>query len=108
MAKRDAVRENPKDTKGTLKRMLSYLGAYKFLLALIILLSIAGNVLALLGPDFAGKAINEAAAGTGKVNFTNVTYFAKRMLLCYLLSSAVTFSVTASPSECPSAGTKES
>ena len=94
MAKTGSVRENPKDTRGALLRMLKYLGTYKFLLALIILLSIGGNVLALLGPDFAGKAINEAAAGAGKVNFERVYYYAKRMLLCYLLSSAVTFSIS--------------
>lgn len=94
MAKMGSVRENPKDTRGALLRMLKYLGTYKFLLALIILLSIGGNVLALLGPDFAGKAINEAAAGVGKVNFERVYYYAKRMLLCYLLSSAVTFSIS--------------
>ena len=94
MAKMGSVRENPKDTRGALLRMLKYLGTYKFLLALIILLSIGGNVLALLGPDFAGKAINEAAAGAGKVNFERVCYYAKRMLLCYLLSSAVTFSIS--------------
>ncbi|MCQ2415858.1 MAG: ABC transporter ATP-binding protein/permease [Lachnospiraceae bacterium] len=94
MAKMGSVRENPKDTRGALLRMLKYLGTYKFLLALIILLSIGGNVLALLGPDFAGKAINEAAAGAGKVNFERVYYYAKRMLLCYLLSSAVTFSIS--------------
>ena len=94
MAKMGSVRENPKDTRGALLRMLKYLGTYKFLLALIILLSIGGNVLALLGPVFAGKAINEAAAGAGKVNFERVYYYAKRMLLCYLLSSAVTFSIS--------------
>lgn len=94
MAKMGSVRENPKDTRGALLRMLKYLGTYKFLLALIILLSIGGNVLALLGPDFAGKAINEAAAGAGKINFERVYYYARRMLLCYLLSSAVTFSIS--------------
>lgn len=94
MAKFGSARENPKDTKGALRRMLRYLGPYKALLMLIVFLSIGGNVLALLGPDFAGKAINEAAAGTGKVNFDRVYYYAERMLLCYLLSSAVTFSTS--------------
>ena len=94
MARGISVRTNPNDTRGALKRTLKYLGAYKLLIFLIIVLSIGGNILGLLGPDFAGKAINEAAAGAGKVNFDRVYYYAKRMLVCYLLSSLVTFSIS--------------
>ncbi len=93
MAKRDAVLKKPKDTKGTLVRMLRYVGDFKWLLALVLVLCLTSNVLALLGPDLAGKAINAAAAGEGKVDFDKVYYYAKRMLIFYLSSSALSISI---------------
>ncbi len=93
MAKRDAVLKKPKDTKGTLLRMLRYVGDFKWLLALVLVLCLTSNVLALLGPDLAGKAINAAAAGKGKVDFNQVYYYAKRMLIFYLSSSALSISI---------------
>lgn len=82
--------EKPKDTKGALRRILNYLGAYKLLIALILLLCITGNILALIGPGMAGNAINEAAAGVGQVNFERVIYYVNRMLLTYIASSVIT------------------
>ena len=93
MAARDSIRKKPKDTKGTLRRLLSYIEQYKWFLILILVLCFASNILALLGPSYAGNAINAAAAGAGKVDFERVFYYAKRMLVCYLLSSFITISI---------------
>lgn len=93
MARFDSVRKKPKDAKGTLIRMLSYMGQYRMVLFGIFLLCVISNLLALLGPSLAGRAINEAAAGKGKVNFDRVTYYALRMLLCYLASAVLTVSI---------------
>ncbi len=82
--------KKPKDTKGTLWRMVHYLSSYKWLLLFIGLVSIGSNILALLGPSLAGSAINEAAAGAGQVNFSKVFYYAKWMLVCYVASSLLT------------------
>lgn len=90
MAARDTIRKKPKDTRGTLRTLLIYVGQYKWILALTFALCFISNILALLGPSLAGSAINEAAAGIGKVNFERVFYYARRMLLCYLLSSVIT------------------
>ena len=68
MARFDSVRRKPKDTKGTFLRMISYMGQYKKILVLIFLMCFVSNVLALLGPTLAGRAINEAAAGIGADN----------------------------------------
>lgn len=84
------VARKPKDTKGALLRILSYIAEYKWILLLVIALSVLSNVLALLGPSLAGSAINEAAAGVGKVNFEKVFYYVKRMLIFYLGSSLLT------------------
>lgn len=80
----------PKDTRGTLRRMLDYLAIYRWLILLVLVMSFVSNVLSLLGPSYAGSAINEAAAGMGKVNFDKVYYYAKRMLLVYVSSSLLT------------------
>ena len=93
MAKRDAVLKKPKDTKGTLLRLLKYVADFKWILAGVLVLCLTSNVLALLGPYLAGKAINEAAAGLGKVNFDNVYHYAVRMLIFYLTSSALSISI---------------
>lgn len=87
------VTEKPKDTRGALRRILSYLGKYRLLIAIILLFCVVSNVLALLGPSMAGKAINEAAAGKGKVNFDRVIYYAKWMLLTYVASSVLTIAI---------------
>lgn len=89
MAKMQEMKK-PKDAKGTMRRTLSYLSAYKGIMLLVVILSISGNLLALLGPSLAGSAINEAAAGVGKVNFERVWYYVKRMLLFYISSSCLT------------------
>ena len=90
---RQTVASKPKDTKKALRRILAYISEYKWALLIALLLSFAGNIAGLIGPSLAGSAINEAAAGAGKVNMDAVMYYAKRMLLCYLFSSAVTISV---------------
>ena len=96
MAARDTVCKKPKDTKGTFKRLLRYIGHYKWILMLVFALCFTSNFLALLGPGMAGAAINEAAAGAGKVNFDRVFYYARRMLIFYVLSSLLTISINIS------------
>ncbi len=87
------VMKKPKDTGGTLRRLIRYLASYKWILLLVLILCLVSNVLALLGPSLAGSAINEAAAGAGKVNFERVYYFAERMLICYVCSSLLTIAI---------------
>ena len=95
MARRDSIMHKPKDSRGTLRRMLAFLGPFKLLILLVAALCVLSNLLSLWGPDLAGHAINEAAAGKGKVNFDNVRYYALRMLLCYVSSSLLTVSIHA-------------
>ncbi|MCC8075005.1 MAG: ABC transporter ATP-binding protein/permease [Clostridiales bacterium] len=88
-----SVMKKPKDAKGTLRRLVDYLADYRWPLLGVAALSVTANVLALLGPSLAGSAINEAAAGAGKVNFDRVFYFAKWMLVCYVASSLLTIAI---------------
>ena len=83
------VMKKPKDSRKALRRVLSYMGPFRFVILLVLVLSFCSNLLALQGPRLAGSAINEAAAGAGLVNFDAVFYYARRMLLCYAASSLI-------------------
>ena len=95
MARRDAIMHKPKDSRGTLRRMLVFLGPFRYLILLVAVLCVVSNLLSLWGPNLAGSAINEAAAGRGQVNFDRVWYYASRMLICYVSSSLLTVSIHA-------------
>lgn len=91
---RGGKKEKPKDARGTLRRIITYLMEYKWaVLALCVctLLCNAGN---LLGPSLAGKAITAAEAGPGKVDFSTVYRYALLMLAFYIGSSALSFCVS--------------
>jgi ATP-binding cassette subfamily B multidrug efflux pump len=96
MAERDNVRpkERPRDARGTFARLLRYAAQQRGILLLVLALCLLSNVLALFGPSLAGKAINEAAAGRGKVNFGKVTLYAEQMLFCYVFSSMLTVAIS--------------
>ncbi len=79
-----------KDRSGAFLRLVHYAAQFRFYILLALVLCLVSNVLALIGPILAGKAIAEAAAGAGNVNFTRVFYYAKRMLIFYVSSSLLT------------------
>ena len=93
MARRDSIMTKPRDSRGAFRRMLSYLGAFRLPIVLVIALCVASNLLALEGPNLAGKAITAAAAGKGLVDFDQVTYFALRMLIVYVSSSLLSIAI---------------
>lgn len=90
---RPEKKERPRDAKGALLRLLRYVADYRGAIALVVTLSLVSNGLALLGPSLAGKAVGEASAGKGLVDFGRVYYYAGWMLVCYLGSSLVSFVV---------------
>ena len=96
MARRDSIMYKPKDARGALRRLLSFLGRFRLAIAGVAVMCLISNLLALWGPNLAGSAINEAAAGQGRVNFDRVWYYASRMLVCYVSSSLLTVVIHAS------------
>ena len=93
MASRETKKEKPQDARGALRRLAAYLMDYRAALAAILLLVIAGNILSLLGPSLAGRAISAAGAGRGQVDFAVVYRSAGAMLACCLGSSLLTVGV---------------
>ena len=81
----------PKDTKGTLRRLLSYLSAFKIPMAIALILSLGTNLLALAGPKLAGHAIEAIDKGKGNVDFSKVAYYTRLMLIIYVSSAVCSF-----------------
>ena len=88
------VEHKPKDGKKALRRILSYVKEFRLLILFALILSFTANILSLIGPSLAGKAINEAAAGMGKVDFSRVLYYVRYMLLFYVTSSLITLGIS--------------
>ena len=76
-----------------LRRLWRYFKKYKWLLALAIALTIVSNILALIGPKLSGLAIDAIEPGPGHVDFPTVFYYAKYMVLCYVLSAGMSYAL---------------
>ena len=83
--------ERPSQPAGAvLKRIWKYLRPRSGLLLLAAALSIAGNLIALVGPRLSGRAI-DALSGADGVDFPNVFRYALLMIGCYLLSGGMSY-----------------
>ena len=60
---RGGKKEKPKDARGALRRILSYLSIYKWSILGLLLLAMLSNIGNLFGPRFAGAAISVAEKG---------------------------------------------
>lgn len=90
---RGKAKEKPKHAGKTLRRLLKYLMEYGWVVFLMLICAFASNIGNLLGPDFAGKAINAASCGAGKVNIQEVIRFGIFMLLAYVSGNILSFLV---------------
>jgi len=77
--------------KYILIRLWGYLYKYKFLLLVSLVLVVASNLLALIGPSLSGKAINAMGIGKGQADFNKVYYYVTLMLIFYILSSVLVY-----------------
>ena len=86
-------REKPRDRRYVLIRLWSYLYQYKWLLFLALFLTLASNLLGLVGPMLSGYAI-DAIHVPGDVDFPRVFFYAVLMILFYAASSLLTYLLT--------------
>jgi len=95
---RFAQKKRPKDTKGTLLRIIKYLSSYLWVVILLIVLSFLSNLGNLMGPRLAGKAIGAAEAGfrlgAGHVDMASVKHYAILMAAFYVGSNIMNFLVS--------------
>ena len=64
--------EKPKDAKGTLLRLLSYLGEYRLLLVIVTVLTIGSTLLNLAGPYLQGVAIDQFIIGADRAGLLRI------------------------------------
>lgn len=83
--------DRPKDKKGAMVRLTSYIIKYRVYLFAAVILGTAGNVAALVGPMIAGKAIDVISAGKGNVNFNKVMFYVVCLFIFYIISSVMTY-----------------
>ena len=86
--------EKAKDFKGTLKKLVSYLGAYKIAVFFVMILAIASTIFNIWGPKILSKAITELFnglikkyQGTGDINFDKIGGILLFMLGLYVVAS---------------------
>lgn len=90
--------EKPKDLKGTLKKLLGYMGKYKIQLFIIVIFAIGGTIFNIVGPKILGKAtteifnglVNKVSGGDG-MNFGKIGRILGFTLGLYLVSALCTF-----------------
>lgn len=84
---------NNAESMVTFKKVLHFIGKYRFLLVLSVLLASVSVLLQLYVPILFGNAIDEIVA-KGQVDFGRMWYFLKRILFIVILSSAATWSMS--------------
>ena len=95
---RGGKKEKPKDARGALRRILSYLMVYRWSILGLLLLAVLSNIGNLFGPRFAGAAIGAAEEGyrqgIGHVDMARVRHYALLMLTAYVMSNVLSLLVT--------------
>ena len=74
-----------------LLRLWKYIGKYRLLVVLAVILSVASSLLAIAGPRLSGEAINAIDLGAGKIDMDFICHCVVLMLVCYLSSSVLSY-----------------
>jgi len=91
--------EKAKDFKGTFKKLLAYIGSYKFGILIVFLFAIASTVFNIVGPKILGKATTKIFEGimatisnTGSgIDFTYIGHIVFILVILYLVSAAFSY-----------------
>ncbi len=90
--------EKAKDFKGSIGKMLRYMGKYKIAVVFVMIIAACSTVFSVVGPKVLGKATTALAsglmakvAGTGGIDFTYIGKILLFVLGLYLLSSVLSF-----------------
>lgn len=91
--------EKARDFKGTLNRLVQYLGKYNLLIAIVLVLAAASTVFAILGPKILGQAttllfegVVAQISGTGSgIDLTAIGAILVRVAILYVLSAFLRF-----------------
>ena len=90
--------EKAKNFKGTIKRLLEYMGKYKLALIGVVIFAIAGTTFNIIGPKILSRATTELfnglvakISGTGAIDFEKIGRILLILLGIYVISSVFSF-----------------
>lgn len=90
--------EKAKDFKGSIKKILNYMGRYKLRLIMMFIFAVAGTAFNIVGPKILGKATTELfnglmakIGGTGGIDFGKITQILMWVLGLYVCSALFSF-----------------
>ena len=93
-----APMEKAKDFKGTMRRLLQYLGKYLPGIIIVLLCAVAACVFSIVGPKILGNATTELfngviamITGTGGINFTIIGQILLFLLAIYIVSAVLNY-----------------
>ena len=91
MIPNNTVSPKPRSKKHVILRLARYIFAHKWMVLGAVSLTIASNLLALLGPALSGYAIDAICTEAGMAKFNQVYFYCFLMLVFYVVSSALTY-----------------
>ena len=90
--------EKAKDFKGTMKKLMTYIGKYKFAVVTVIVFAIGSTIFSIIGPKILSKATTELfnglvakIKGTGGIDFDKIGKILLILLTMYLVSAVFSF-----------------
>lgn len=90
--------EKAKDFKGTMKKLMNYMGQYKVAIFFVVIFAIGGTIFSIVGPKILGKATTEIFNGlVGKISggsgldFDKIGKILITLLVLYLISAVFSF-----------------
>ena len=90
--------EKAKDFKGTMKKLMAYLSAYKIGIFFVIVFAIGSTIFNIVGPKILGKATTEIfkglvrkVSGGSGINFDKIAHIVLTLLCLYLTSAVFSF-----------------
>ncbi len=86
--------EKPRNSKATLRQLLSYLGSYKIAILVVWLFAAASTAAAIFGPKILGRATTalfEGVISGGPIDFVYIGQIILSVLFLYLISAGLSF-----------------
>lgn len=90
--------EKAKDFKGTIRKLISYIGRYKLAIIAVMIFAIGSTIFNIIGPKILSRAITELfnglvakVTGTGGINFDKIGAILMTLLGLYILSAFFSF-----------------
>ncbi|MFX1236432.1 MAG: ABC transporter ATP-binding protein [Promethearchaeota archaeon] len=90
--------DKPKDFKGTVRKLLDYMGKYKFIVIVVFIFAIASTTATIFGPKILGMATTKLfeglitqMTGTGSIDFGYIGFIILFTIGLYMLSSLFAF-----------------